>query len=551
MLATPRLPLTMASVYRPDTDPQPSSIDYEDSLFPQNAPHPPSGAPLLTAEDQEALSTFFKDMGSDSPAPSGLAGGPMHSESWMDLPPKFMGSTSFYGEHHEGLVGSLTGDFHQLINNASSSFNMPPPPPPSLPTTDEQTQTSGAPSSFDHYTSLVSESAHPSQSSAGVRSSAMDNHRQFSAEVLEAASVLHDGSLHRASFSYGTQPFSRQNTGPAPSSSPAKPRTLTTTLADHEIGLASELGLALEHASLAPPSSLPSVHHTNMFSAMSLLHGDSSQDVPPAASVHRSAPRAELHWGSDQSFNQVQYIPRSAKETTEALESVHLKTMECLEVSRSANTTRPPSPVYGASLHQLNLKTRIASMSAATDVGRKRSVPPPATRLKRRRETASDRGEADDDAGADDEDVAVSGEFGAAGTTTRMGKKWGNVSVNGSNGVSNGSNFLPLSPNSPQQIMPSSSSCSGMSDGTGKRRRLGSSSQAKPPRENLSEEQKRENHIKSEQKRRTLIKEGFDDLCVLVPSLHGGGFSKSVMLSMAADWLEALISGNQQLREQL
>ncbi|KAK2677464.1 hypothetical protein RAB80_006204 [Fusarium oxysporum f. sp. vasinfectum] len=64
-------------------------------------------------------------------------------------------------------------------------------------------------------------------------------------------------------------------------------------------------------------------------------------------------------------------------------------------------------------------------------------------------------------------------------------------------------------------------------------------------------EQKRENHIKSEQKRRTLIKEGFDDLCDLVPGLRGGGFSKSTMLAMAAEWLEDLLKGNEALAAQL
>ncbi|KAF7714054.1 Basic-region helix-loop-helix (bHLH) transcription factor [Penicillium ucsense] len=74
---------------------------------------------------------------------------------------------------------------------------------------------------------------------------------------------------------------------------------------------------------------------------------------------------------------------------------------------------------------------------------------------------------------------------------------------------------------------------------------------AKATRENLSEEQKRTNHILSEQKRRNLIRQGFDDLCSLVPSLRGGGFSKSAMLTQAADWLEDLLRGNELLRSQL
>jgi hypothetical protein len=74
---------------------------------------------------------------------------------------------------------------------------------------------------------------------------------------------------------------------------------------------------------------------------------------------------------------------------------------------------------------------------------------------------------------------------------------------------------------------------------------------AKAARENLTEDQKRENHIKSEQKRRTLIREGFEDLGELVPGLRGGGFSKSAVLIMAADWLEELVQGNEALRRRL
>ncbi len=76
-------------------------------------------------------------------------------------------------------------------------------------------------------------------------------------------------------------------------------------------------------------------------------------------------------------------------------------------------------------------------------------------------------------------------------------------------------------------------------------------SAAKAPRENLTDAQKRENYIKSEQKRRTLIKEGFDDMCEIVPGLRGGGFSKSTMLTMASEWLEDVLRGNETLEAQL
>lgn len=66
----------------------------------------------------------------------------------------------------------------------------------------------------------------------------------------------------------------------------------------------------------------------------------------------------------------------------------------------------------------------------------------------------------------------------------------------------------------------------------------------KPQRENLTEEQKRSNHILSEQKRRNLIKRGFDDLHDLVPEIRNGGLSKSGVLTEAANFLQQLIDDN-------
>lgn len=83
------------------------------------------------------------------------------------------------------------------------------------------------------------------------------------------------------------------------------------------------------------------------------------------------------------------------------------------------------------------------------------------------------------------------------------------------------------------------------------RRRKSSPTVGKGIRENLTEEQKRSNHIQSEQKRRNLIKEGFEDLHRMVPELRSGGFSKSNMLVEAAAFMRKLRDENQLLREQL
>ncbi|KAL1792292.1 hypothetical protein ACET3X_008799 [Alternaria dauci] len=81
-----------------------------------------------------------------------------------------------------------------------------------------------------------------------------------------------------------------------------------------------------------------------------------------------------------------------------------------------------------------------------------------------------------------------------------------------------------------------------------KKKRTPAATSQKTHRENLTEEQKRNNHILSEQKRRDLIKQGYKDLNEVVPAVRGGGLSKSQVLVEAANFLEALIDGNERFR---
>ncbi|KAI8913027.1 hypothetical protein DFJ77DRAFT_466499 [Powellomyces hirtus] len=72
-------------------------------------------------------------------------------------------------------------------------------------------------------------------------------------------------------------------------------------------------------------------------------------------------------------------------------------------------------------------------------------------------------------------------------------------------------------------------------------------------RELLTEQEKRTNHIVSEQKRRTLIRSGFKALADLVPGATGGnlGTSKSVILHNAVGFIRHLEYGNRTLADQL
>jgi len=72
-------------------------------------------------------------------------------------------------------------------------------------------------------------------------------------------------------------------------------------------------------------------------------------------------------------------------------------------------------------------------------------------------------------------------------------------------------------------------------------------------RQNLTDKEKRQNHIFSEQKRRNMIKECFSDLENMVPSLAGGkaGFSKSEALKEVALMIENTLTGNKTVMDGL
>jgi hypothetical protein len=76
------------------------------------------------------------------------------------------------------------------------------------------------------------------------------------------------------------------------------------------------------------------------------------------------------------------------------------------------------------------------------------------------------------------------------------------------------------------------------------------SEQRTKKRENLSEDQKRLNHISSEKRRRALIKHHFEEICSLVPQLDessASGLSKSETLNSIYEYLALLVEQNKSL----
>ena len=73
----------------------------------------------------------------------------------------------------------------------------------------------------------------------------------------------------------------------------------------------------------------------------------------------------------------------------------------------------------------------------------------------------------------------------------------------------------------------------------------------KLPHELLSEDQKKANHIASEQKRRHNIRIGFDQLIDMVPTLNHGNRSEALILQQSVDHIRYLVAVKNELKNQV
>ena len=227
----------------------------------------------------------------------------------------------------------------------------------------------------------------------------------------------------------------------------------------------------------------------------------------------------DVRWGSDVSFLEHGYVAPAGQETEEKVTSDMIHTMDGLLPQASGPSTRAPSPKV-FSLQQVRRRqstnTREANRPKHEDLSDEHVRPQ--SRRKRKVSTGAADG------------VALEDDSESAGQLKRRKKSTANLRTG---------------------AKPRRATTTGVIADEHEDRDQSHSDGQKASRENLTEEQKRNNHILSEQKRRNLIKQGFDDLCELVPDLKGGGYSKSAMLVQAADWLENMLKGNEELRAML
>lgn len=67
----------------------------------------------------------------------------------------------------------------------------------------------------------------------------------------------------------------------------------------------------------------------------------------------------------------------------------------------------------------------------------------------------------------------------------------------------------------------------------------------------LTEQEKKSNHIASEQKRRAAIREGFDRLTELVPGLAGQGRSEGMVLRKTVDYIQQQMQERRELIDEI
>jgi hypothetical protein len=230
---------------------------------------------------------------------------------------------------------------------------------------------------------------------------------------------------------------------------------------------------------------------------------DFNFDGPHTAPARMDAPidTRLYRFGSDSHFGSSGFIPASEHEREEVITERLTKELKMMKpINRSDNGTRPPTPESRPVQHQTHPKRQVDQGQGSSEDDDLDETQP----RKRRKEGSED------------------GSYGPKSKAMRRAS------------------------HNPRMRRVSSV------EAVSKRRRSSlTGSAAKQARENLSEEQKRSNHIQSEQKRRNLIKQGFDELNVIVPELRAGGLSKSMVLTEAGNFLEQLMNVNQQLKQRL
>jgi hypothetical protein len=256
---------------------------------------------------------------------------------------------------------------------------------------------------------------------------------------------------------------------------------------------------------------------------------------------------ANLEWGSDNSFKGGSYQPPPGLPSAEQRDYEVEETVRAIQANDSSENSSPD----GSKMN----KDRRRKLDVDEDEGEETERP------RQRRRTISKYNGASNGDSKDDEPGRITPTTSNSKRKFKSNPSADGLSINTSVTPTSASRRKasksspsvsgrrpPTSAGLEGSITPTNSSATPLNNGSAS---AISAAKAKAARENLSDAQKRENHIQSEQKRRNLIKQGFDDLCTLVPGLNAGGYSKAAVLAQTLEFLTELLDGNRALEKVL
>lgn len=258
-----------------------------------------------------------------------------------------------------------------------------------------------------------------------------------------------------------------------------------------------------------PPGSHSTPRHDAGFAFTGTL--GLSRPGPPFPSA--PSRRVEAYFGTDTGFDQPRYQPRSHQDSLH-IDSRHMAFLSCLTRIESAAPSRVPSPV---------------------DQGQHGPASGPPALFLQTGPSSARRREADHD---EDEEPR--------GKRRKSSPAWvespaGEAAV--------GDVLAERSPMLPTETQQRRRQSSAQSTNTGTRstsRRNRASTTV--PRRNLTEDERRHNHIESEARRRNQVTDAFAALRTLVPGLEKSkGLSRNNVLTSIGDWVTDLTAGNERL----
>ncbi|KAL2131138.1 hypothetical protein VTI74DRAFT_5523 [Chaetomium olivicolor] len=472
--------------------------DFDDQSVP---PPPPAGGELLSENEQQLMQNLCGQAGPNGDALGLFAEGLplLHTDNWISHT-DVVGHNVSYGPVPERVLESVFPDLAAIGMLSQESLPFGQASNLTSPTSTAQQFQQSYPYHRPHQFQQPHQFHQPQQ----LQHSFADQHPH---DVLAAATALSRGNAAQFGIvfdqSRASAPAQHQTAGPSGNAA----HQLPTRNGSNSLG-------------------------EMLFDALSR---------PETYAPRATQPVNEVQFGSDPNFNRANFVPRSERETTNALQAAQLATLGCLERNVSAAPTRAPSPTSWSPTGQEDARRRSSVLSPV------------------RLRTATHNPLTPDEP-----------ENGDVGPARKRRKSNRTDEPDGENGLATAprrpslTTALPRRRKQPSPLTPEADA--NAPPGATKIRQNGSSitttkkaSGAKgkgaaagnKPRGNLTEEQKRENHIRSERKRREAIKDGFDSLTSYVVPLKHTSVSKAAQLDIAFEWMLELRKHNTELLQML